>query len=102
MRRTYWMTNDPFQNLATLEQWMGQMVRETVVEQIAESVSSATPGRKTFVPPVDVYEDGERLLMRIEIPGLNEEDFDITLEQNVLTIQGERRLPEGMAKERLR
>src|SRR5689334_4018979 len=44
-----------------------------------------------FVPPVDVYEDEHNLVLKLEIPGVNEEDLNVSLENNTLTVQGERK-----------
>ena len=72
---------DPFRELATL------------FENFAEG---ATTGKDqlmagTFVPPVDVYEDEHKLMLKLEIPGVNDGDLDIRLENNVLTVKGERK-----------
>jgi HSP20 family protein len=45
----------------------------------------------TFVPPVDVYEDEHKLVLKLEIPGVNDEDLDIRLENNLLVVKGERK-----------
>jgi HSP20 family protein len=45
----------------------------------------------SFVPAVDVYEDEHSLTLKLEVPGLNEEDIDVTLENNTLTVSGERK-----------
>jgi len=45
----------------------------------------------TFVPLVDVYEDEHNLVLKMEIPGINEEDLKISLENNMLTVTGERK-----------
>src|SRR6266853_2300703 len=45
----------------------------------------------TFVPPVDVYEDEHSLVLKLEIPGVNEEDLNVSQENNILTIKGERK-----------
>ena len=44
-----------------------------------------------FVPPVDVYEDENSIQVRLEVPGIDEKDIDIRLENNVLTVRGERK-----------
>ena len=51
-----------------------------------ESLSSLS-----FVPPVDVYEDTQKLSLRMEIPGVRLEDIDVQIENNTLTVRGERR-----------
>lgn len=45
----------------------------------------------TFTPPVDVYEDEQNLVLKLEVPGVNEEDLKVSLEDNTLTITGERK-----------
>jgi HSP20 family protein len=45
----------------------------------------------SFVPPVDVYEDENSIQVRLEVPGIDEKDIDIRLENNVLTVHGERK-----------
>ena len=44
----------------------------------------------TFVPPVDIYEDEHSINLRLEVPGVQEKDIDIRLENNTLTVRGER------------
>src|ERR1700739_2714998 len=43
-----------------------------------------------FVPPVDIYEDDQKLVLKIEIPGMRQEDLDVRMENNTLTVKGER------------
>jgi HSP20 family protein len=45
----------------------------------------------SFVPAVDVYEDAEKLVLKLEIPGVKTEDLDIRLENQTLVIKGERK-----------
>jgi|SRR5947209_11746926 len=71
---------DPFRELASFfENWA---TPTTGKDQLAAG---------TFVPPVDVYEDEHNLVLKLEIPGLNEEDLNVSLENNTLTVQGERK-----------
>jgi HSP20 family protein len=44
-----------------------------------------------FVPPVDIYEDERKIVLKLEVPGLKQEDLDIQLENNTLTVRGERK-----------
>jgi HSP20 family protein len=44
----------------------------------------------SFVPPVDIYEDENKLVLKIEIPGMRQEDLDVRMENNTLTVKGER------------
>ena len=45
----------------------------------------------TFVPPVDIYEDERSITLKVEVPGMDEKDLDIKLENNTLTVSGERK-----------
>jgi len=54
------------------------------------------PSRDT--PFIDLYETEEHLILKIEIPGLNPEDLDISITDNILTIKGE--ITKEFAKER--
>ena len=46
-----------------------------------------------WVPPVDIYQSGDQeLVLKAELPDLAREDIDITVENSVLTIKGQKRL----------
>ena len=44
-----------------------------------------------FAPAVDVYENGEKLVLKLDIPGIKEEDLDIRVENQTLSVRGERK-----------
>jgi len=54
---------------------------------------------ENFLPPVDIFEDEHNITMQAEIPGVKQEDLNITLENNVLTITGERKFQHEEKKE---
>lgn len=45
----------------------------------------------SFVPPVDIYEDNAQLVLKLEVPGVKEENLDVRVENQTLTIRGERK-----------
>ncbi len=45
----------------------------------------------TWAPPVDIHETENELVLKADLPGLQEEDIDVRLENNMLTIRGERK-----------
>lgn len=49
------------------------------------------PGRGWAMLGGDIYEDAERLVVRLETPGLAREDFDVEVRNDVLVIAGEKR-----------
>jgi HSP20 family protein len=42
-------------------------------------------------PSVDIFEDKENLVLEAELPGMKREDFELSIENNVLTLRGERK-----------
>ena len=51
--------------------------------------------RRIWRPPTDVYETEDHIIVKVEIPGMRKEDFEITLADRQLVIAGHRRFPEG-------
>ena len=58
-------------------------------QEFAGENNPASTGK--FVPAVDIYDDGERVLLKLEIPGVKEEDVDIRVENLTLSVRGERK-----------
>ncbi len=77
--------------MATLSRWdpFGEMQRLT--EQMIRGLGHELENR-AFAPAVDVYEDGDSIQLKAELPGIKADDVSIDVENNVLTIRGERRL----------
>ncbi len=44
-----------------------------------------------FVPAVDIYEDEHAITLKVEVPGIEEKDIDVLLENQTLTLRGERK-----------
>lgn len=55
-----------------------------------------------FGPPVDIYEDDQRLTFKVEVPGIDEKDIKVEIENNVLTVRGERKLEKEFKEENCR
>ena len=77
---------DPFRELATLQDRFNSLF-----ENFADSNGKEQLAQGTFVPAVDIYEDEHNLVLKLEIPGVNEDDLNVSLENNTLTISGERK-----------
>jgi HSP20 family protein len=52
-----------------------------------------------FVPPVDVYEDAHQLVLTLEVPGIKQEDLDVRVENQTLTVKGERKFEKDQKEE---
>lgn len=53
----------------------------------------------SFVPAVDVYEDAQRVVVKVEVPGIKQEDLSVRLENQILTVKGERKFEQEEKKE---
>jgi HSP20 family protein len=67
---------------------MDRLFRDNVVGASREE--SLEQG--SFIPPVDVYEDEHNISLKLEVPGVDQKDLDIRLENNTLSVRGERKL----------
>jgi HSP20 family protein len=79
---------DPFRDALTLQNRLNSLFQDFNRGQ-GENDSLATAA---FVPPVDIYEDEHKIVLKLEVPGLRQEDIDIQLENNTLAVRGERKL----------
>ncbi len=72
-------------------------VQEAQKQEVQESGAERTRDRLAFVPATDIYETEEAITILADMPGVDETAVDITLEKNVLTINGfvEPEQPEG-------
>ena len=84
---------DPFRELHTLQNRMSRLFEEQYGGR-EEALNSGA-----FVPPVDIYEDQHGIQLKLEVPGIEEKDLNINLENNVLTISGERKFEKEQKEE---
>lgn len=75
----------PFSELQSLQDQIGRMF-----DPSAGRNDDASLMRGSWMPPVDVLEEGDHLILRAEIPGMKEEDIEIEFENGLLTLKGER------------
>jgi len=78
---------DPFRDVLTLQNRLNSLFQDYNRGQNDGDVVSTA----AFVPPVDIYEDEHKIVLKLEVPGLKQEDLDIQLENNTLTVRGERK-----------
>jgi HSP20 family protein len=78
---------DPFRDVLALQNRMNSLFQEyNRTQNDNDALVTAA-----FVPPVDIYEDEHKIVLNIEVPGLKQSDLDIQLENNVLSVKGERK-----------
>jgi HSP20 family protein len=75
---------DPFREAVVLQNRVNSLFRDL---QDGQEAGAAT----SFVPAVDIYEDNQKVVLKIEAPGIDEKDLDIRVENHTLTVKGERK-----------
>jgi HSP20 family protein len=85
---------DPFRDLAVLQDRMNRLFQDYSGPRNDEELTTSH-----FVPPVDIYEDEHNLTVKAEIPGVDPKDVDVRIENNTLTIKGERKFEKDEKEE---
>src|SRR3989475_9874122 len=89
---------DPFREFVTIQDRLNRLFRESQGTEGREEALTTS----TFAPPVDVYEDEHNITLKIEVPGIDEKDIDIRVENNLLTVHGERKIEKEEREENYR
>jgi HSP20 family protein len=84
---------EPLKDLMALQERMNKLFDETFSRGTQDQEADA------WSPPVDILEKGDEIILKMEVPEVDEKAIDIKMEGNVLTIKGERRLEEGTKRE---
>ena len=78
---------DPFRDLRSLQEEVNRLFSSNLSRSFADDGIA----RGAWMPTVDIYENKDQIVLEAELPGMNREDFELTVENNVLTLRGERR-----------
>jgi HSP20 family protein len=77
---------EPFRDLMAMQDRMTRLIDETLSRMMKEEVS-----QRVWSPPVDILERGNEVVLKIDLPGLNQNEIEVRVEENTLIVQGERR-----------
>src|SRR5437588_2113453 len=90
---------EPFREFSTLQDRMNRLFRESYNNEAGRDESLTT---SSFAPAVDVYEDEHNVTLKIEVPGIDEKDIDVRIENNTLVVHGERKIEKEEKEENFR
>src|ERR1700737_2467349 len=76
---------EPYRGATTLQEQINRLFNESFGRTAQEA--SITPG----APPVDIYETEQELVVKADLPDIDPKDVDVRVENNILTIRGERK-----------
>ena len=92
---------EPFREFSITQDRMNRMNR-----LFRESYSPESPDEAltttSFAPPVDIYEDEHNITLKLEVPGIDEKDIDVRIENTTLIVHGERKIEKEEKEENFR
>jgi HSP20 family protein len=89
---------EPIREFGTLQDRMNRLFRDSFSPEAQDQ--SLT--KSSFAPPVDVYEDEHNITLKLEVPGVDEKDIYVQVENNTLTVHGERKFEKEEKEENFR
>jgi len=84
---------EPFRGLSNLQNQFNRIFNDSLRNQAEESALT------TWAPAVDIYETPNELVVKADLPDVNENDIDVRVENNLLTIRGERKFEKSVSEE---
>jgi HSP20 family protein len=91
---------EPFRDLAGLQERMNRLFEESLRTRGTGSGQEedwALGG--SWAPPVDIYEHEGNIVLKAELPGIDPKDVELRVENNVLTVRGQRKLEEEVKRD---
>ncbi len=79
---------DPFKELSAIHDRMNQLFDETF---LPAQGSEAAPATAMWAPAVDIYESGDDIVVKAEIPGIDRDGVAVEVKDGILTLRGERK-----------
>lgn len=79
---------DPFRELASMQDRINRIFGDAYTRRFDDDLTQ----RGEWFPPVDIYENAaQEIVLKAELPGISREDIDLRVENNTLTLRGERK-----------
>ena len=88
---------DPFRDLLNLQERMNRLFQESLSRTRGEDDVIASGG--AWSPPVDIYEGPDKVVLRTDLPGVSQDEIDLSIENGQLRLKGTRKLPDGANRE---
>ncbi len=85
---------NPFRELRTMQDQMNRMLDMAWNREFGEELKEGV-----WQPPVDIYEDEQSVIIKAEVPDVDQKDIEVKIENNTLTLKGERKHSSEIKKE---
>src|ERR1700687_3923617 len=90
---------DPFREVAQLQDRLNRIIGESAGRGADEGFMSTGE----WVPPVDIYADGDQeLVLKAELPEMTLDDIDVSVDNGALTIKGEKKFTNSLKQDQFR
>jgi HSP20 family protein len=87
---------DPFRDMVTIREKMNRLFEDAFTARGGDDKDITA---STWMPAVDIFENENELVLTAEIPGIDEKDVEIKIEDNTLTLKGERKFEKETKEE---
>ncbi len=95
---TNWESLREFSAMQERMNRMNRLFRESYGPEGPEEALTTT----TLAPPVDIYEDEHNIVLKIDVPGIDERDIDVRIQNSTLSVHGERKIEKEEKEENFR
>ena len=85
---------NPLSELRSMQDKMNRLLDMAWTREVGDEIREGV-----WHPPADIYEDDETVTIKVELPDMEQKDIEIRIEENALTIRGERRHGAEIRKE---
>ena len=85
---------NPFHDLRTIQEQMNRLIDLAWNRESGEDIREGA-----WQPPVDIYEDENSVIIKAELPDVDQKDIEVKIEDNTLVLRGERKQDESIKKE---
>jgi len=85
---------NPFRELRTMQEQMNRLLDLAWNREGGEELKEGV-----WQPSVDIYEDEESVVIKAEVPDIDQKDIEVRIEDNTLILKGERKLDQSIRKE---
>ena len=85
---------DPFRDITTFRERMNKLFEDTLSTREEKDLMATA-----WSPSVDIYETENEIVLSAELPGVNEDDVEIKIEDRTLSLRGERKLEKETKEE---
>lgn len=92
---------DPFRDLSALQDRV-QRLFEHSLSRLRQGAGSEAFEGSSWLPAVDILETDNEIVLKADLPGVNPDDVDISVQDGTLTLKGERRFESGVKEDHYR